>query len=228
MMPSRHSRVPGVIDHDPLGNSFSICLITPGRLGVGDSGSEAASLVGKLSEAARSGVDIIQIREKNLSARDLVTLVSDVMEATVGTGVRVLVNDRFDVAIAGGAHGVHLTSRSIPGDVVRSKCPADFLIGKSTHSLDEIEVARAFADYVFFSPIFETTSKRGVIEPKGLEGLRFAVEAAKPLPVLALGGISVGNAAAVAEAGASGVAGIGLFDDADVAATVDHIRRLCR
>ena len=205
-----------------------ICLITPGRLTDEGFSEESVSLVDTLSSAGAAGVDLIQIREKALSTRNLSVLVRDILSVVTGTSTKVMVNERFDVALSTGAHGVHLTSTSIPGDIVRTNVPDDFLIGKSTHSISDILTVKSFADYVFFSPVFETPSKKGILEAKGLDELRSAVTAAEGIPVLALGGINLGNVSAVARCGVTGVAGIGMFEATDIGITIEEIRRRFR
>lgn len=119
-----------------------------------------------------------------------------------------LVNDRFDVARAAGADGVHLTARSLPANVVREICCDDFLIGVSTHTLDEAQAAST-ADFIVFGPIFETGSKT----PQGLEKLREVTSVLKGFPVLAIGGINHHNAEDCYRAGASGIAAIRMFNE---------------
>jgi thiamine-phosphate pyrophosphorylase len=131
-----------------------------------------------------------------------------------GSTTRLLVNDRFDVARAAGASGVHLTARSLPASIVRQICGEDFLIGVSTHSLDEASNARAEgADFAVFGPVFETPSKQIYGAPHGLEKLREVTNALEGFPVLAIGGINLDNAAECIRAGASGIAGISLFNE---------------
>jgi len=162
----------------------------------------------RLVEAVVSaGVSIVQIREKSLTARVLFELATRASSITRGTRTRLLVNDRFDVARAAGADGVHLTSRSLPAPVVREICGRDFLIGVSTHSLDEAQAAAKTADFVIFGPVFETGSK----QPQGLDKLREVTSALKGFPVVAIGGINNENAAQCYEAGASGIAAIRMF-----------------
>jgi len=129
-----------------------------------------------------------------------------------GSMTRLLVNDRFDIARAAGAHGVHLTSRSLPANVIRRICDKDFLIGVSTHSLEEALQARADGvDFVLFGPVFETESKRAYGAPQGLDKLREVTNALPGFPVMAIGGINLQNAAECLHAGASGIAAISLF-----------------
>jgi thiamine-phosphate pyrophosphorylase len=163
--------------------------------------------------AVDAGIGLLQIREKSLPARVLYELTCQAAEITRGSKTRLLVNDRADIARAAGADGVHLTAHSLPADVVRGICGPEFLIGVSTHSLDEVRAARdKGADFVVFGPVFETESKRSFGAPQGLDKLRQVADELGEFPVLAIGGISLENAGACFEAGASGVAGISLFE----------------
>jgi thiamine-phosphate pyrophosphorylase len=156
---------------------------------------------------------LYQIREKNLPARKLYELVSRAAEITRGTSTRLLVNDRFDVARAAGADGVHLTETSLPPRVVRETCGEEFVIGVSTHSVESARAARdGGADFVVFGPVFETESKRAYGPPQGLEKLREVTTALQGFPVLAIGGITIDNAEHCFGVGASGFAGISWFD----------------
>ena len=157
-------------------------------------------------------VVLLQIREKSLPARVLYELATRAAEITRGSKTRLLVNDRADIARAAGADGVHLSSQSLPAGVVRRTFGSEFLIGVSTHSLDEARAARdGGADFVVFGPVFETESKRGFGAPQGLDKLRQVADELRGFPVLAIGGISLENAGACFDAGASGVAAISLF-----------------
>ena len=154
------------------------------------------------------------MREKSLGARVLYDLTTRAAAITRGSATRLLVNDRFDIARAAGADGVHLTMRSLPAKVVRALCDEDFLIGVSTHSLEAALNARSEgADFIVFGPVFETESKRAFGEPQGLEKLREVTNALKGFPVLAIGGINLENVAECFQAGASGMAAISLFND---------------
>lgn len=161
----------------------------------------------------RDGVDFIQIREKDLEAKPLMALVESALK--ICQNAEVLVNSRVDIALAAGAHGVHLPSYSIPPAVLRRISPAGFRIGVSCHSVEEVRVAEAEgADYAILAPIFAPLSKADQRAPLGLQPLREAAGNVR-LPVLALGGITHENAPACLEAGAAGVAGITLFQRHD-------------
>lgn len=179
----------------------------------------AHTLHDSIQHAAAAGTSWIQIREKDLDTRSLVELARFAVARTRGTSARVLVNDRLDVALAANAAGVHLGEKSLPLEAVtewrRSAGRLDFLIGVSCHSLDSAHAAeRGGADYVFFGPVFATPSKAAYGAPQGMERLR-EVCAAVEIPVLAIGGVNLGNARACIAAGAAGVAAIRLFQDAE-------------
>ena len=168
--------------------------------------------------AVDAEVPLFQIREKLMNARVLFELVVRAVSIASGSKTRVLVNDRVDIALAAGAGGVHLTTRSLPARVVRSICSApEFVIGVSTHSLEEVRAARDDgAEFVVFGPVFETASKRAFGPPQGLGKLRDVVREVEGFPVLAIGGVTVENAGACIDAGAHGVAGISLFNNAEI------------
>ncbi len=169
------------------------------------------ALVARVAAAAAAGVHLVQVRERDIEAGALLQLVRRCVEAVAGRA-RVLVNDRLDVALAAGAHGVHLRGDSMPAQRVRRMVPSGFIIGRSVHSLDEVRRDDGCADYLLFGTVFQTMSKPG--RPgAGIALLRDAV-VASPVPVLALGGVTLARAATVAATGAAGVAAIGLFGDA--------------
>jgi thiamine-phosphate pyrophosphorylase len=127
--------------------------------------------------------------------------------------------------VAAGADGVHLTSNSISADVIKKTFGPDLLIGASTHSLPELSLVKEKgADFAVFGPVFKTKSKAGYGEPVGLDMLREVASAVAPFPVLALGGIDLTNVYDCIEAGASGIAAIGLFDNIDLNSVVVELR----
>jgi thiamine-phosphate pyrophosphorylase len=151
--------------------------------------------------------DWIQIREKDMPARELLELVRSAMSL----GGKILVNSRVDVALIAGAAGAHLPSGSIAPSVWRAITPPGFLIGVSCHTLEEVLAAeRESADFVVFGPVFTPLSKTSDLAPRGLTELSRVSQAVR-IPVLALGGVTEANAPACVEAGAAGIAGITLF-----------------
>ena len=195
-----------------------IYLITNGQTTTSTSPNspEFSDILRLVESAVAFEIPLIQLREKNLTARVLFELASRVAALTRGTNTRVLVNDRFDIALAAEATGVHLTGRSLSADLVRKQCGEEFLIGVSTHSQTEATLAqKKGADFVLFGPVFETESKREFGTPQGTDKLREVASALKPFPVIAIGGMTVHNVPECFAAGASGVAAIKLLNDPD-------------
>ena len=184
-----------------------VCLITDRRRD--EAGADAT--VERVAWAARAGIDLVQVRERDLDGGPLTALVRRCVEAVRGSRARVLVNDRLDVALAAGAHGVHLRGDSMPAARVRALCPEGFLVGRSVHARDEAidAVTAGGLDYLLFGTVFASASKPGRV-PAGPSSLA-AVAAAVGVPVLAVGGLSSDNVGQVAAAGAAGFAAIGLF-----------------
>jgi len=221
----------------------------------GDEPARRRQLLKKIAEAARCGVDYIQLREKDLLPRELEQLaceaVNGVAAQQLTTGNRqpataLLINSRIDVALATGADGVQLRSDDVPAGEVRtiwqrsaSKCgtekcgagtlarensPRSPVIAVSCHSpADLTQAAANGADFAVFAPVFEKKDAPGA-RPAGLDGLKEACRAA--IPVLALGGITLGNVQSCLEAGAAGVAAIRLFQENDIATVVEKLRGL--
>lgn len=187
---------------------------------------EFRHILAQVSAAVAAGLELIQLREKRLTARVLFELSERSAALTLGSETRLLVNDRADVAAAAGADGVHLTTQSIDAATIRRTFGGDFLlIGVSTHSLAEAEVAKEDgADFVVFGPVFATPSKENYGLPSGLAKLEGVAKELAPFPVLALGGVDVTNARECLRAGASGIAGIRLFEDFE---RLDEIARIC-
>jgi thiamine-phosphate diphosphorylase len=167
----------------------------------------------QIASAVGAGVDFIQIREPNLPDRVLFDLVSRAVGVARGTGSLVLVNDRFDVALAAGAAGVHLRTSSAPAPVIRRHLPGGFLLGRSVHGAGEaVRVAvEGGVDYLIMGTVFASASKPGQAAC-GVDALAATTRAVR-LPVLAIGGVTVDNVREALDAGAAGVAAIGLFAD---------------
>jgi thiamine-phosphate pyrophosphorylase len=210
----------------------------------GDRQEQERRLILKIAECAAAGVDYIQLRENDLGTRALEELAHKAMAALGGSQARLLISSRTDVALACGAHGVHLPANDLPASEVRAiwaRVKADapvgvpgtrsfrmmgWLIGVSAHSEAEIAYAEAHgADFAVFAPVFE---KSGTANPEGLDILRRICRrdeaAASPIPVFALGGITPQNAEQCLQAGAAGIAGIRLFQQNDAQTIVRKLR----
>lgn len=185
----------------------------------GDESQKQSSLVRQCARWAAESIDFIQLREKDLSAAALADLARAILAAISGSQTKLLINSRADVALATGAHGVHLTAA--PGELTPAQIrplyahagrPTPF-VSVSCHTLDEIKQARGnSADAILFAPVFGKSIAGETITPAaGLESLREACAAAAPIPVYALGGVTHENAPQCIAAGAAGIAGIRLF-----------------
>jgi thiamine-phosphate pyrophosphorylase len=208
----------------------------------GDETSRRRTLLSKIAEAARAGVDYIQLREKDLSARDLEQLGREAVDVIKNLRTnnrefrtRVLINSRTDVAIAVGADGVHLRSDDIPPSDVREAvrrsshgphAANDFLIGVSCHSQADVVRAKSEgAHFAVFAPVFGKSAQPEV-QPAGLQVLREACQV--KIPVLALGGITLENTAACLEAGAAGIAAIRLFQENTIEDVIRVLHEMVR
>lgn len=215
-----------------------LCYVTDRRslAGIGTAETRAAFLE-KIGATASAGVDWIQIREKDLSGRDCAALTREALQRVAKSSesnaisTRILVNDRLDVALAENAGGVHLGEKSLPVQEAKRLVSArrggkDFVIGVSCHSLEAAKAAASGgADYLFFGPVFATPSKAAYGAPQGIERLAEVCRAVS-IPVLAIGGVTLENASSCFAAGASGVAAIRLFQDAeDISALVASLRK---
>lgn len=212
-----------------------ICLVTERqRLPSVNGASSIDSLLALVGAAGKAGIDLIHVRERDLGARELTGLVRNCVAAVAGTQAKIVVNDRADVALAAGAHGVHLRSDSVDARSVRRLLPQDAVVGRSVHSADEAAaVARAGGlDYVIFGTLFPTASKNGMHRFTALSELSSACAVTR-LPVLAIGGVTTDRVEEVARTGAAGVAAIGLFlpptgvsADRHLHTVANHLRRV--
>jgi thiamine-phosphate pyrophosphorylase len=189
-----------------------IYLITKGETTAADFADKKKETLSLIENAVENKISLIQIREKQLPARLLFELARGAARITRKSVTKLLVNDRADIALAAGADGVHLTGGSLRAEIVRAHFPKDFIIGASAHTLaDVLEAKKQKADFAVYSPIFETPGKAA---PRGLAELREVCEAAKPFPVIGLGGIDETNYVSVLEI-AGGFAAIRFLNDAE-------------
>lgn len=173
---------------------------------------EFKDIVEQVSAAVVAGIDLVQLREKRLSARVLFELTRHAAALTRDTATRLLVNDRADIAAGAGADGVHLTGQSIDASNIRRTFGDNFVIGVSTHSFEEARTAKqGGANFAVFGPVFDTPSKRYYGAPIGVAELSHVTRKLGDFPVLALGGLTTDNFALCLNAGATGIAGISLF-----------------
>ncbi len=199
---------------------FRLYLITDRRQ------ADGGDLLRAVALALAGGVQAVQLREKDLGARELLELARQVREVTSRYGAKLLINDRVDVALAVGADGVHLGVASLPPQEARRILGRGRLVGCSTHGAEQLGAALAGgADYVTFGPVFPTPSKAPFGPPVGIEALRRAC-ASTALPVFGIGGIGPGNAAEVVAAGSHGVAAISaILAAGDPAAAAAALKR---
>jgi len=184
-------------------------------------------LLARIAEAARAGVDYIQLREKDLPTRELESLAREAVGMVRETGnvkreTHLLINSRSDVALATGADGVHLPSDDIPASDARTVWSSrNVIIAVSCHTAAEVRLAESQgADFAVFGPVFE---KVGTSLSTGLDALRGACLG--HMPVLAIGGVTLENARACAAAGAAGIAAIRLFQQNDITTLVGQLKK---
>jgi len=152
---------------------------------------------------SRGGATLIQLREKHMPAREFY----DQAKIAFRPGVQLIINDRVDVALAVGAHGVHLGQDDMPPEAARKLLGPDAIIGYSTHNIEQaIAATKLPIDYLALGPIFATTTKTDTAPVLGLEGLRVVRQMIGSFPLVAIGGITHANAREVIQAGADSVA----------------------
>ena len=188
---------------------FDILLITDRKI------VPEGSFFTRLQGALKAGIRSVQLREKDISVGELTQYALKAREMTREFNASLFINDRVDVAMAVGADGVHLGRRSMPVKAVRAIARKGFMIGVSTHSLEEAaDAGHEGADFITFGPVYETPSKLRFGSPLGIEMLRKATSSIK-IPVYAVGGINNGNINDVMETGVKGVAMISAIFGAD-------------
>ncbi len=200
----------GSLDHRPL-----LCLVTDRRRYAPDGSNEQQleSVVTMVGAAALAGVDLIQIRERDLSSRTLEVLVLRCLDIIKGTSAQLVVNDRLDVALGTGASGVHLREESFNVARVRMRAPKGFLIGYSAHDVDGAVAASAHADYIVLGTIYHSRSKPPSQKLLGVSALADASRVTA-VPILAIGGVTKAVLSEIAHSGAAGIAAIDLFVEA--------------
>jgi thiamine-phosphate pyrophosphorylase len=191
---------------------FKLYLVTDRKLV-----TRYLSLVTAVKQALKGGVRAIQLREKDLGTRELLKLADKMRVLTREYDARLFINDRFDIALAVGADGVHLTQNSIPADAVRKVVKKKLMIGVSTHSLKEArEAEKAGADFITLGPVYRTPSKLKYGKPVGIDTLKNVCDRVK-IPVFAIGGIKSRRIREVKKAGAYGAAMISeIFGAGDI------------
>lgn len=233
---------PVIIIRTLMGDRRLLYYITDRTQFPGDEKERRRALLAKISEAARAGLDYVQLREKSLGTREMEELGREAVQmirdqagnTDAPGGTRLLINSRTDVALAVGADGVHLRSDDVTAAEARSiveRCTGNwplttdhFFLAASCHTPLEVErAANEGADFAVFGPVFEKQNLPRVW-PVGLDGLREASRSA--IPVLALGGVTLANAALCFRAGAAGIAGIRLFQESKIEDVVRAVRAL--
>ena len=193
------------------------CAITDRTIFPGDDDQRLEAVVQQATRWANQGIEIIQIREKDLPASVLADVARRILK--LSTRAIVLINSSLDAAIASRAHGVHISFRNPAAshtEIVERYAAAGLptpIVTVSCHTLDQVRQARVTTpDAILFAPVFgKTVARRFVTAPTGLDALRDACRIAHPIPVIALGGVTLGRARLCLQAGAAGVAGIRLF-----------------
>jgi thiamine-phosphate pyrophosphorylase len=229
-----------------MAESCLLYYITDRKAFPGDERTRRRRTLDKIGEAARAGVNYIQLREKDLSTRDLESLAREAMQIIREQALpadhrrlppALLINSRTDVALAVQASGVHVRSHDLSpqearrawqcgtGALVREISPPDPIFAVSCHSQEEVSKAAAnSATFAVFGPVFEKKDAPSSTSA-GLENLRQACRA--KIPVLALGGVTLENSKSCLEAGAAGIAAIRLFQENDISTIVRQLRSQC-
>jgi thiamine-phosphate pyrophosphorylase len=191
---------------------YRLCVITDPQLGHGLSHLEIAR------QAIEGGAPMIQLRDKRAGPGQLLPQARQMARLCRDRGVRFIVNDRLDLALAADADGVHLGQDDLPPKAARARLGAGKILGVSTHSLEQaVRAAEEGADYLGIGPIFHTATKSTGYEPVGCDAIR-QLRSRIDLPLLAIGGITLINVGEVIRAGAAGVAVISaIIDDCDIA-----------
>lgn len=188
---------------------YRLCVVTDGGLARG------RSLVDVVAAAVRGGATMVQLREKHASTRAFLEEARALKALLAPLGVPLIVNDRVDIALAAGADGVHVGQSDLPIEAVRALVGPGEILGLSITAAAELARADAgAADYLGIGPVYAQTTKADATPPLGVEGFA-ALRRLTARPVMAIGGIGMANAGALAEAGADGVAVVSAIMAAD-------------
>lgn len=200
---------------------FRLYLITDRKLF-----SDEDMMFRGIEQALKGGVEAVQLREKDMTTRDLLAMAYKLRELTKKYNTRLFINDRVDIAMAVEADGVHLGGTGIPVEAARKVAGALMLVGRSTHGIDEaVEAEKAGADFITFGPVFETSSKRQYGKPLGLDMLKKAAGRVS-LPILAIGGVKEESIRDIMAAGAYGIALIsGILASDDIQSSTENYVR---
>lgn len=202
---------------------YELYVVTDESLSHGRSHAEIAR------QAVSGGADVIQLRDKNYSGKELFKIATDIRRVTDGSGALFIVNDRLDIALACRADGVHLGQDDLPLSAARTIAPPPFIIGMSVGTVGEaIHAQDLGADYVAVSPVFSTGSKQDAGPGLGIQTVR-EISGAVAIPVIGIGGIHIGNAEELFRAGAQGVAVISaVVSSDDIPAAAQEFKQAIR
>ena len=201
--------------------AYDLYVVTDRVTGRGMTHADMASL------AVAGGADVVQLRDKDMPAADLIAEAVNIRKITEDSGTLFIVNDRIDIALTSGADGVHLGQSDIPAEYARRIVSDDFIIGISVSTPDEaLKAQNSGADYVSPGPVFTTATKSDAGDALGLDAV-FAISAAVDIPVVPIGGISGINAASVIGAGAEGVAVVSaVFGREDAVSAAAELKKI--
>lgn len=196
--------------------NFELYAITDERFHKG------RKMIEVMEEAIQGGVDIVQLRDKDASKKTLLKKAKALRELTREYGVRFIVNDHIDVALAADADGVHLGQDDLPLEEARKIVGSDKIIGISTHSIEQaLEAERGGADYIGVGPVFTTNTKDDVVDPVTIQYVNEAVEKVT-IPFVAIGGIKLDNVDEVLRTGARSICAVSeIVGSTDVTATCE-------
>lgn len=210
-----------------MSSSFLDALAGSRLYPITDRDLSGLSLADQVLQLSEGGASLVQLREKKVSPADLYSQAAEALRIARERSVKVIINDRVDIALALKADGVHLGQDDLPPEAARRILGPDAIIGFSTHNPSQAEAAAQMpVSYIAIGPIFATASKESSNSPVGLAGLRLARQAVGTIPLVAIGGITVENSGSVLNSGANAIAVIGDIWRQDSQALTEVIRFL--